>query len=346
MYRRYILKRIFFGVLMYVVMIFTYSALFNTVTDQTMRSQIEEQLTQDLVRMKNLDAEQLARIKAERRIEKYKQFKLDRPVGERIFYRAVNSIRFDFGQSTIIKSARGDRRVIAIIGEVLPRTLLLFLTEISLVLVLGILLGLACARKPNGPLDRATATITMITNGLPSWWLGMLMIMVFVYAVPLFPTPGLRSVPAPEGFMAVLDVAWHMLLPVLTLVSLGVWGTGYLTRNIVLGNLQEDFVMAARARGISESRVILSHTLRTSLPAIMTLCVLSLFSSISGNIIVEGIFSWPGLGNLYFTAVQQNDVPVLMGTLSIQTLVNMVGFIGLDIVYGLVDPRIKVGGKA
>ena len=82
------------------------------------------------------------------------------------------------------------------------------------------------------------------------------------------------------------------------------------------------------------------------MPAIMTLAILGLFSSIAGNIIVEGIFNWPGIGNLYFEAVQQNDVPILMSTLAIETLLTMVGFVILDIIYGFLDPRIKVGGKA
>lgn len=346
MYRNYVLKRVAYGVLMFVVMIFTYSALFNTVTDQTMRSQIEEQIVQEMIRYKNMDPDQLQTLKAERRNEKIRQYRLDKPVVERIFFRGLEALTFNFGQSTIMRSARGDRSVAAIVAERIPRTLMLFLTQVIIVLVLGVMLGLLCARKPNGVLDRATSTITMITNGLPSWWLGMLMIMAFVYAIPIFPTPGFQSIPAPEGILGVLDIIWHMLLPIFTLVLLGVWGVGYLVRNIVLGNLQEDYVMAARARGIPEHRVIFGHTLRSSMPAILTLAVLSLFSSISGNIIVEGIFSWPGIGNLYFEAVSQNDVPVLMGTLSIQTLVNMIGFVSLDIVYGLVDPRIKVGGKA
>ena len=174
----------------------------------------------------------------------------------------------------------------------------------------------------------------------------MLMIMFFSYALPIFPSGGMQSNPAPAGFAAVLDFLWHLSLPLVTLVFLGVWGTAYLIRNIVLSNLQEDYVMAARARGISEGRVLFGHTLRSAMPAIMTLAVLGLFSSIAGNIIVEGIFGWPGIGNLYFIAVQQNDVPVLMGTLAIETFLNMIAFVLLDLVYGLLDPRIKVGGRA
>jgi peptide/nickel transport system permease protein len=152
--------------------------------------------------------------------------------------------------------------------------------------------------------------------------------------------------PAPTGWAGTVDFLWHLALPLITLVILTVWGTAYLTRNIVLSNLQEDYVMAARARGVAERRVLFGHTLRTALPAIMTLAVLGLFASIAGNIIVEGIFGWPGIGNLYFIAVQQNDVPILTATLAIQTLFNMFGFVLLDIIYGLLDPRVKVGGRA
>jgi len=246
-----------------------------------------------------------------------------------------------------MKASNGDREVVGILLEAVPNTLTLFLTQVVLVLLLGIPMGLWAARKPNGVLDRAVSTITMITNGLPTFWLGMMMIMLFSYAWwPHFPSGGLHSNPTPEGLAGRVDFWWHLTLPLLTLVVIGVWGTAYLTRNIVLSNLQEDYIMSARARGIPEAKVLLGHTLRSSMPAIMTLAVLSLFASISGNIIVEAVFGWPGIGNLYFVAVQQNDVPVLMATLSIQTLINMLGFVLLDIIYGLLDPRIKVGGKA
>jgi peptide/nickel transport system permease protein len=346
MYRTYVLKRVLYGILMYIIMVCVYSTLFNNVAEKTMRSQIEEQLTQESVRLKNVTEEQLRTFIEQRRELKIRQYHLDQPLLSRIFWRSLNTLTFNFGNSTIIKASNGDRLVIGIILEALPKTILLFTVEVILTTILGVALGLYMAQKPNGFLDRFSSAVTMVTNGLPSWWLGMIMIMIFSYGVPIFPSGGLHSNPVPQGFGSFLDLMWHLSLPLLTLVLLTVWGTGYLTRNIVLGNLQEDFVMAARARGISERKVLFGHTLRTSMPAIMTLAVLSLFSSIAGNIIVEGIFGWPGIGNLYFVAVQQNDVPILMATLSIETLFNMVGFILLDIIYGLLDPRIKVGNKA
>jgi peptide/nickel transport system permease protein len=346
MYRKFVLKRIGYGILMYVVMIFIFSTLFNNIADVTMRSQIEEEVAQEATRIRNLNGDQLKATLESRRESKIRQYHLDDPLPSRIFWRSLRTLSFDYGNSTTIKASNGDRLVIRIILEALPRTIVLFTTEVILVTIFGVILGLYAARKPNGPFDRTNSMITMITNGLPAWWLAMLAIMTFSYAIPIFPPGGLHSNPVPTGIAGILDYLWHLALPLLTLVILGVWGTAYLVRNIVLSNLQEDFVMAARARGIPERKVLFGHTLRSSMPAIMTMAILGLFGSIAGNIIVEGIFGWPGIGNLYFIAVQQNDVPILMATLSIETLLNMVGFVILDIVYGLLDPRIKVGGKA
>jgi len=346
MFRIYILKRILYGILMYIIMVFVFSTLFNNVADQTQRAQIDEQVKQDVRNLKNVTEQQLQTYIEERRQVKLNQYHLNDPLPSRIFWRAMRTLRFDFGNATNLKASNGDRLVLGIILEALPKTIILFTTEVILTTLLGVALGLYMAQKPNGLLDRVSSGLTMITNGLPAWWLGMIAIMVFSYALPIFPSGGLHSNPAPHGLAGFFDFLWHLSLPLLTLVLLTVWGTGYLTRNIVLSNLQEDYVMAARARGISERRVLFGHTLRTALPAIMTLAVLGLFSSIAGNIIVEGIFGWPGIGKLYFVAVQANDVPILMATLSIETLVNMLGFILLDIIYGFLDPRIKVGGKA
>jgi len=347
MYRNFVLKRLFYGLMMYVVMVFTFSALFNNVAEQTLRSQIEEQLNQEMRTYHNLNAIQYERLLAERREVKLHQYHLDQGLLFRIVWRALDSLSFNYGLTSGMHTASGDREVIKVLLEALPNTVLLFTTLVVLTLIIGIPMGMYAARRPDGWLDRLISNLTMITNGLPSWWLGMIMIMTFAYgALAIFPSGGLHSNPAPQGIMNLVDLLWHLSLPLLTLLFLSIWGTAFMTRNIVLGNLQEDFVMAARARGIPESRVLLGHALRTSLPAILTLAVLSLFSSISGNIVFEGIFGWPGLGALYFVAVQQNDVPVLIANLSLQTLINMVGFVLLDLAYGWLDPRIKVGGKA
>ena len=347
MYRKFVLKRVLYGVLMYIAMITTFSVLFNTVAEQTLYAQIEEQIAQDIRKYNNMNKEQLAQIMSDMRQRKITQYHLDEPVVSRIFFRTMDTLSFNYGTSTVIKAGNGDREVTGIVLSYLPNTLILFTTQVILTILIGIPMGLWAARKPNGLLDRTTSTLSMITVGLPSWWLGLIMIMAFAYGpLGFFPSGGIHVNPAPEGWAGILDYLWHLSLPLITLVILGIWGTAYVVRNIVVGNLQEDFVMAARARGIPERQVLLGHTLRTSMPAILTIVVLSLFGSISGNIVFEGIFGWPGLGKLYWVAIGVNDIPVLMGTLALSTLINIVGFVLLDVIYGWLDPRIKVGGKA
>ncbi|GAH35501.1 unnamed protein product, partial [marine sediment metagenome] len=200
-------------------------------------------------------------------------------------------------------------------------------------------------QKAGGLMDKTTSIGTMIVYGMPSWWLGMLVIMFFAYTVKIFPSGGVHSVPPPTGFAYYIDLLHHMTLPVLTLVLIGFWGSAFLIRNIMLGILQEDYIMAARTRGIPERKVLYGHAMRTAAPPIVTMALLSLLASVGGNIIFEGIFSWPGLGNLYWIAIEQNDIPVLMGNLFITTALYIGGLVTLDLIYGFLDPRIKVGGR-
>lgn len=346
MYKWYALKRILRGVFMFALLMFIMSLLFNQVNEKTQKTQIFEQVKQESMRLRDIKPEQLEAWRKNKTDQLIKLYKLDRPLMERVLFRAINTITFNFGDSTMIKSSKGDKDVLNIILEALPRTLLLFLSAAVIQLLIGIALGLKKAQKPGGRLDKSTSFITMIVFGLPTWWLAMMLILFFVYGLKLFPSGGVNSVPTPEGFMWVLDRLWHMTLPMLTLILLGFWGLAFVIRNIVLSILQEDFIMSARARGIPENKVLFGHTLRTAAPPLVTIALLSLLGSISGAIIFEGIFSWPGLGNLYWVAVQQNDIPVLMGDLAMTTGLYQGGLILLDLIYGFLDPRIKVGGKA
>jgi len=331
---------------MYALLMLTFSVLFNTVTDTTLKGQIEEQVRQESQRLRNMKAEQIRSFQLERRDQLYRLYKFDRPWSERVLTRAVNAFTFNFGKSTIIKTQKGEREVIKIIMEALPRSALLFSTTIAFEIFFGIWLGLKKAQKPGGSLDKSTSFITMVVYGLPSWWLGMMLIMLLVYGLKIFPSGGLHSVPTPGGVLKTLDLIWHMLLPMLTLFLIGFWSLGFVVRNIVLGILQEDYIMSARARGIPENKVLFGHTMRTAAPPLITIALLTLLASISGNIIFEGIFSWPGLGNLYWIAIQQNDMPVLLADLAITTAIYQAGLIFLDLIYGFLDPRIKIGGKA
>lgn len=349
MFWKYAIRRILYGLMTFVIIMFIFSLLFNTVMEKTIYDTIVETIETELLNMGDVQmgAEQLETYKAQRYEYFVKIYKLDQPTLQRIFWRAIDTIRFQFGRSTIITSPHGDREVIKIIARAVPRTMLLFTTVVVIDIILGILLGLKKAQKPNKKFDQATSMMTMVFYGIPRWWMGMIAIMLFVYVIPIFPSGGMNSIPPPTGsFAYLIDRLYHLALPVLVLVGIGFWGRAYLIRNIVLGTLQEDFVMSARARGLSERKVLYGHTMRTAAPPIATMAVMNLLRSVSGSLIFEGIFNWPGMGNLYWVAIQQNDVPVLLGLLAVTTTLFLSGLVLLDLIYGFLDPRIKVGGKA
>ena len=348
MYWKYCLRRIFNGIITLVVIILLLSILFNTVMEKTVISQIDDEIRaeQSTMAFTKMSAEEMKEFISKRKEQKYKLYDLDKPRSYRIGMRTVKILTFQFGKSSHIRSASGSTDVWQIILEVIPRTVYLFTSAIIVDILLGLWLGIKKAQKAGTLMDKSTSMATLVVYGMPSWWLGMLIIILFAYVFKWFPSGGLNSTPPPQGFLYVLDILYHMVLPVLTLVILGFWGRAFLIRNIVLGILQEDYIMAARARGIPETKVLFGHALRTAAPPITTMAILSLLASVGGNIIFEGIFSWPGLGNLYWIAIEQNDVPVLMGALFITTGLYIFGLVLLDLIYGYLDPRIKVGGKA
>lgn len=346
MYKWYALKRILRGILIFCVLMVFCSVIFNTANEKVQYSAINEQVKLETMKLRNVNAAQMEAFRKTRYNQLIKQFKLDRPFGERIIHQSIKSMTLQFGESTLIKSSKGSKDVRTIVFEAVPRTLILFTTATLISLFIGIFLGLKKAQRPGGFMDRSTSIMTMVVYGMPSWWLALMMIMFLVYKIKLFPSGGINSVPSPEGIAFFFDSLWHLTLPVITLVLLGFWGSAFFIRNIVLGVLQEDFIMSARARGVPENKVLFGHTLRTSAPPLVTIVLLSVLGSISGGLLFEGIFSWPGMGNLYWVALQQNDIPVLMGDLTVTIGLYQLGLVFLDLTYGFLDPRIKTGGKA
>lgn len=346
MFFYFAIKRILKGFVIYVILMFIVSALFNTVGEKTLIYQIEEMINAEIKVLKNVKAEDIENYRLQRKYYYYKLYSLDKPLTARIITRAISTITFNFGRSTIMMTRNGERDVLKIIAEAVPNSVILFSTAAVIQIIIGMSFGLLKAKFAGGFFDKATSTVTMIIYGLPTWWLSMILIMIFVYKFNLFPSGGVHSIPTPTGIMYFLDTLWHMALPLTTLVLIGFWSLSFVVRNIVLNVLQEDYIVSARARGIKERKILFSHTIRSAAPPIATITLLGLLSSISGSIIFEAIFSWPGLGNLYWISVQQNDIPVLMANLAITTLLYQTGLIILDLSYGFLDPRIKTGANS
>ncbi|UXD21330.1 peptide ABC transporter permease [Ignicoccus pacificus DSM 13166] len=247
-------------------------------------------------------------------------------------------------KSQVLTSNSGSRLVRDIVMERLPRTVLLFTTATIITIIIGVLLGLLAAKKRGSIFDKIVTVFALVTASFPMWWVGMLMLELFSYELNLFPSGGMTSVPPPKQPLAYLaDLLWHMALPVMTIVLVSFGGWAYVTRNILLGVLKEDFVLAARARGLLEKTVLFKHVLRPSLPPIVTMMALSIVASLSGAIITEIVFNWPGMGMLFWEAIETLDVPVILGLTYIFTLVFVIAMLILDIVYAILDPRVRKG---
>jgi peptide/nickel transport system permease protein len=346
MYLRYALRRILNALAIFVIEMLIFSILFTATAEKTLRAQIEESLQPEAARLRNASAVQVQEYVAKRRAFLYHASHLDQPMFARILWRTVDTMTLQFGNSITIKSSRGERSVWRIIVETMPRTVMLFTTSIVLQVLLGVWLGIKQAQKAGRTLDRSASIITMVVYGLPTWWVAMILIMIFAYALPIFPSGGMHILPPPHGLASAIDLLWHMVLPVITLVLVSFWGVALLARNIVLGILQEDYISSARARGLSERTVLFGHAMRTAAPPLTTIALLSLLSSVFGNIIFEGIFSWPGMGNLYWISIEQGDTAVTLGLLAVTTGLYIAGLAFLDLIYGLLDPRIKTGATS
>ncbi len=248
----------------------------------------------------------------------------------------------DFGHATFLTSDSGSSNVKDILLEKLPRTILLFTTATVIISLLGIFIGALSGSKVNSKLDRMTSTFAVVSSSFPVWWIGMLMIFVFAFAYQIFPARATPLIPVTDpGYIGAL--LYHMTLPLITLVLIGFGSWAYLVRNFLIGILQEDFIMAKRAAGIPERKIIYTHALKNAAPPIVTVLALSLSGSLGGAVITEAVFDWPGMGRLYFEAISVLDLPVIIGATYVLTAFFLASIFLADILYGYFDPRVRTG---
>ncbi len=271
------------------------------------------------------------------------QFGFNQPLPIKFSIQIYKMLTLNFGQAyTIIWN--GSKSVNVIIAGYLPNTILLFTTATLILIAIGTLIGLLAAKSAGTSWDRIVPIIAVVHSSLPAWWLAFLLIAGLGYDLNLLPTQGMMSVPPPTGALAVdLNVGEHMILPILSLLIVGLGGFAYVVRSLVISTMGEDFVLTARARGLPESRILFKHIFRTASPAITTQAILAITGSFGGALLTEIVFNWPGIGLLTYNAIFANDLPVVVGIVFVTTIILLVGlFIG-ELVYGLLDPRIRVG---
>ena len=258
-----------------------------------------------------------------------------------------DALQFKLGEALVLKDASGSADVGAIIMERLPRTLILFFTADLIAAALGIWIGLKMARKALSLTDRGLTVLSITTFVIPPWVFGIYFILVFGYGLRIVPAGGFLSVPPPEDpWLWTLDFLHHLALPLFTVVFAIFGSWAYTTRNLALQIMDEDFVLAGRAKGLPERTIQRRYVLRAASPPIVTSLALTLIGSWFGAIITETVFSWPGIGLLYFEAILNFDAPVIIGLVAIYAMILVVTVFILDLTYGLLDPRVRALRRA
>ena len=267
-------------------------------------------------------------------------YDLDKPLPEQ-YIRWVGKLAvLDLGVSFSM-----DRRPVTDkILERLPITILLNVLSLFLILVVAIPLGVLSAVHQDSLFDRVAGVIVFIGFAVPTFWLALLLMILFGVDLGWLPISGIRSLNAeylPPG-MALWDLIRHLILPVLLAAFGGLAGLSRYMRANMLEVIRQDYIQTARAKGLSERVVIYRHALRNALLPVITILGLSVPGLIGGSVIFETIFAIPGMGQLFYMAVMARDYPVVMGILFIGAVLTLFGNLIADVSYALADPRIRV----
>jgi peptide/nickel transport system permease protein len=266
------------------------------------------------------------------------RYGLDQPLHRQYLMWLGAVVTGDLGTSFLFKEP-----VTRVIGRALPPTLLLTGTALLLDLSLGLGIAMAAARRPYGWVDRVTTVLSLGVYGLPSFWIAGIAILVFAFWLGWFPPSHMHTVGADQlsGAARLADLLHHLVLPALCLGVVGAAATARYLRATLIETGASRFVLAARARGLSERRILWVHTLRPSLLPVATLIGLSIPFLVSGSVVVESIFSWPGMGRILWLAAQARDVPLVLGITLVGALAVVFGNLLADLLYAAVDPRVR-----
>ena len=242
-------------------------------------------------------------------------------------------LRLDFGRSFFFKG----ESVIDVIVERIPATFILAFSSLIISVVGGIPLGIYAALKRGKMPDHIIRISTVLLNTVPHWWLGLLLLIVLGGYFGLVPLSGMQTI----GDGSLLDRLHHLILPA-TVAAIGGWiGFSRILRFEMLEVLNQDYVRTARAKGLKEKTVIWRHVLRNAIMPFVTGLSGIFLLVLSGSVLFETVFSWPGMGRLFITAVNARDFPLMMALFVIGSFLGIMGVLLVDILYSFVDPRVK-----
>ncbi len=265
---------------------------------------------------------------------------LDKPYTEQYIIFMKNMLRGEFGVSFF-----SHQDVYGIIKERLPPTILLFTSMNVLSFSLGMYIGRIIAWRRRGKLEYSSTVLGMFFFSMPVFWIGLLAIWIFSYRLDLFPIGGMKSeiwgVADISLLTKVMDIGHHLFLPLTVGVIITFPGVMLMMKNLMLETLEEDYITTARAKGLPEKVIRNHHAARNVMLPMVTVFTLSLVSSLSGSMIVETIFNWPGLGATFLAATIEYDYPIAQGAFIIMGAVLLVAILLTEILYAYLDPRIR-----
>lgn len=273
-----------------------------------------------------------------------KLYGLDKPIYVGYAHWLVKFVQLDFGLSR-----KDGRPVSERLADAIPITLTLNLLTLIIIYIISIPMGIVSSIKKDTVFDRLSSLLLFILYSLPSFWVGLLLLMVFSGGeyLNLFPLGGIISDWAEEFsfFHKLMNIGWHLVLPVATLTYGSFAFLSRYTRANMLEVINQQYITTARAKGLSEKKVIFVHAFRNSLIPLITLMATLLPALLGGSVIVESIFSIPGMGMLAFESILSRDIPVIMAITAISAVLTLVGILIADLVYGLADPRIRLEAR-
>lgn len=266
-----------------------------------------------------------------------REFGLDQPAPVRLALYVWNVARGQLGFSFAYRLP-----VATLVAGRLGNTFLLMATALTLAAVIGVTLGVAAARRPGSGLDAAATAVSLTGYSIPDFWLSQLLVLLFAVALGWLPAQGIRAVREEyTGLAGALDVARHLILPAVALSFRYMALISRLTRASMLEAMSQDFILAARARGLPERVVLLQHGLRNAALPVVTVIGYNFAFVLAGSALVETVFGWPGVGRLLYDAILQRDTPVLLGILLMVSATVVVVNLLTDLLYAALDPRVR-----
>ncbi len=288
------------------------------------------------------DPTEIQRIVADYKDILTKAYGLDKPWPMRLPQMIWRVMTFDLGKAKNAQTFKGSTAIKDLIAERLPKSILLITTSVGISALLGLTIGTKIATKPGSKLDRFFSNFSAFSYAIPTWWTGILFILIFAVQLRVLPTGGMYSAPPPTGAIPrFLDLLYHAILPISTLVLALSGSWIYITRTMVLNTAQQDFVNVARAKGLPENLVMRRYIIRVAAPPIITNIILGLAGSLSGAILTETVFGWPGMGLLYWNAIMTVDEGLIIALTFVYTLIYVIARMILEVLYVVLDPRVE-----